>query len=141
VTTQPTPNLGAQPTGRTPTGPAQPIAHLGDPTHHRRSAHWASATAGVLWAVGGLAYTVGCTAQGYAGAVLGGAALGVSAAHWAAHLHAGRGASRAAHWAPIAWAPMSAAQARATLPSIDRLHIVGRPTRAVWVLHTVSGAR
>ncbi|GAA2347093.1 hypothetical protein [Dactylosporangium salmoneum] len=110
--TQPTPNLGARPTGLAPAGAAQPI----QPTaHHGQPAHWAFGAAAAFWAVGALAHWAGCPAQGYAGVVLGGVALGVSIAHAAAHNWAAHRARRQPTGRADEWAPISAAQARAAL--------------------------
>jgi hypothetical protein len=80
VTVQPTPNMGAQPTPKSAHPLAQPT-----PAQYDKAAHWAYGVALLLWLAAVLADRVGCTAQGYAGVVLGGAAMGASITY--AHAH------------------------------------------------------
>jgi hypothetical protein len=112
VNAQPTLMCDAQPTVG-----AHPYAQP-SPPRYDRAAQWAFGVAVVLWAVGVLADKVGCTAQGYAGVVLGGAALGVSVAYAAAHDWAAHRARQAAQVWPEMWAPISAGEARATLQQV-----------------------
>lgn len=105
MTAQTAPNVGAQPkaaqggapTGHTPTPTRKPTPTRRRPTaqptptaHQAEAAHWAFRVAVTFWAVAAIVDRLGYSAEGVAGVVLGGAAMGVSIAQAAAHDWAAR---------------------------------------------------